>query len=66
VERQGQVVLVEHLRDMPNFLAFGPGFLHFHSGRSWRGSIQKAGLRIEQQTRVTPFVCCFILRKADA
>lgn len=66
LKQQGRVVLVEHLRDLPNFLAFGPGFLHFHSGHSWRSSIQKAGLQIEQRSRLTPFVRCFVLRKADA
>jgi ubiquinone/menaquinone biosynthesis C-methylase UbiE len=66
LNERGRVVMVEHLRDLPNFLAFGPGFLHFHSGRSWRDSIRKAGLQIEQQSRLTPFVRCFVLRKADA
>jgi len=66
LNQRGRVVMVEHLRDLPNFLAFGPGFLHFHSVRSWQTSIQKAGLQIEQQWCVTPFVRCFVLCKADA
>ena len=61
----GQVILVEHLRDWPNFLAFGPGFLHFHSERSWRKNIQEAGLQVDRESTITPFVRCFFLRKAE-
>ena len=62
----GRIVLVEHLRDGPNFLAFGPGFLHFHSSRSWRTNIAQAGLAIERIRPLTPFVHCFVLREATA
>jgi SAM-dependent methyltransferase len=65
LQDKGHVVLVEHLRDWRNFVAFGPGFLHFHSGKTWRRGIRDAGLRIERDPRITPFVRCFVLRKAD-
>lgn len=62
----GRVVLVEHLRDLPNFLAFGPGAFHFHSRRSWLRNISEGGFHIQQQRGITPFVRCFILRKVEA
>ena len=64
LKQGGQVVLVEHLRDWPNFLAFGPGFLHFHSARTWQTNIHEAGFQVERESTVTPFVRCYLLRKA--
>jgi hypothetical protein len=61
LRKGGRVVLVEHVRDMANFLAFGPGFLHFHSTASWRRCGECAGLRLIDQFCVTPFVRVFIL-----
>jgi ubiquinone/menaquinone biosynthesis C-methylase UbiE len=60
----GHVVLVEHMRDWKNFLAFGPGFLHFHSRRNWIRNIRNAGLVVEEESQITPFVACFVVRKA--
>jgi SAM-dependent methyltransferase len=57
----GRVVLAEHLRDLANFTAFGPGFLHFHSKAGWRRAWTRAGLREVDHFRVTPWVVIFIL-----
>lgn len=57
----GRVLLVEHMRDAANFLAFGPGFLHFHSPASWRRCWEGAGFRSIDEFRVTPFVRIFVL-----
>jgi len=65
LRERGRVVLVEHLRDWKNFLAFGPGFLHFYSKRHWLRSIRDAGFCVEQESHATPLVQCFVLRKAD-
>jgi len=57
----GRVVIAEHTRDLSNFLAFGPGFLHFHSCGSWRRSWQAAGFQRVDEFRVTPWVRIFVL-----
>jgi hypothetical protein len=57
----GSIVLVEHVRDLANFAAFGPGFLHFHSVASWRNSWEAAGLIQRDQFRITPVVRVFVL-----
>ncbi len=65
VGNNGEVILVEHLRDWANFLAFGPGFLHFLDERAWRQSAVAGGLRIGTRFRVTPFVNVFVLRRVS-
>ncbi|NML64862.1 class I SAM-dependent methyltransferase [Hymenobacter sp. RP-2-7] len=57
------VIVVEHLRDAVNFLAYTIGFLHFHTRASWLRSFQAAGLRLEQELKITPFISAFILRR---
>ena len=57
----GRVVLVEHTRDFANFLAFGPGFFHFHSPQSWRRSWERGGLRLGDTFHITPWIRVFIL-----
>lgn len=64
LRKGGRVVLVEHVRDMANFLAFGPGFLHFHSPASWRRCWECAGFHSLDEFRVTPFVRIFVLSVA--
>lgn len=59
--KSGRVLLVEHVRDAANFIAFGPGFLHFHSCASWRRCWKRAGLRSIDQFSVTPFIQVFVL-----
>jgi SAM-dependent methyltransferase len=61
---EGELVLVEHARDWPNFLAFGPGFLHFFSTRTWQIAALAAGLTIQLHKTLTPFVHVFVLRRA--
>ena len=59
----GELVLMEHARDWKNFLAFGPGFLHFFSRKEWRNAASEAGLMVRTEFAMTPFVQVFVLRK---
>ena len=59
----GHVILVEHLRDWANFLAYGPGAFHFHSRKEWHASWCATGLGVEKEICITPFVRSFILKK---
>jgi SAM-dependent methyltransferase len=59
----GEIVLMEHSRDWANFLAFGPGFLHFFSKTAWRRAAAAAGLQVRKELSMTPFVQVFILRR---
>jgi SAM-dependent methyltransferase len=59
----GRVVIAEHLRDWANFLAFGPGFLHFHSWRTWMRCFERAHFAVRSEFPITPFVRVFVLRR---
>ena len=58
----GRIFLVEHLRDLPNFLAFGPGFVHFFSRGDWLRAIADSNLEVVEEFSVNVFVRGFELR----
>ncbi|HEX9825525.1 MAG TPA: methyltransferase domain-containing protein [Flavobacteriaceae bacterium] len=55
----GKVIMVEHLRDIPNFLAFTVGFTHFFSRKVWRRAFVSAGFSTFEETKFTPFMSIF-------
>jgi SAM-dependent methyltransferase len=59
----GRIVVAEHLRDWANFLAFGPGFLHFHSRRTWIRCFARHRFDVHREFSITPFVRIFVLRR---
>ena len=61
----GTVVVVEHLRDVPNFLAYNIGFFHFLSDQEWSSNFKLAGLGMVNRFKITPFINVFVLRKAN-
>jgi SAM-dependent methyltransferase len=61
----GELLLMEHVRDWRNFLAFGPGYLHFFSQRAWQSAAVEAGLNLEKEFTRTPFVRVYVFRRAQ-
>ena len=56
----GKVIMVEHLRDFPNFLAFTVGFTHFFSRDTWKKAFERAGFTSFRETKFTPFMSIFM------
>jgi len=55
----GKIIMVEHLRDFPNFVAFSVGFTHFFSRSVWKNAFQQAGFATFRETKFTPFMSIF-------
>jgi len=60
---RGRVLVVEHLRDAWNAAAYGPGVFHFQSRGTWLKTFAAAGLKVERESRCTPFVAVFELSR---
>ncbi len=58
-KEKGKVIMVEHLRDAPNFLAFTVGFTHFFSKKTWKTVFKSAGFKAIYETKFTPFMSIF-------
>jgi len=63
IKSEGKIVVTEHLRDIPNFVAYTIGFFHFMPLSSWRRTFKKCELRVVEEFKITPFVSTFILQK---
>jgi len=63
LESGGSLVLVEHLRGLPNFLAFGPGVFHFFSQKQWLSAAEGLPFELAERIALTPFATAFFWRK---
>ncbi|MEM9929558.1 MAG: class I SAM-dependent methyltransferase [Bacteroidota bacterium] len=61
LRENGRVVVVEHLRDWPNFLAYSIGFFHFLPASAWRTTFANGGFSVAHQQKITPFITVFTL-----
>lgn len=59
----GRIVVTEHLRDLPNFLAYTIGFFHFLPRTSWLRVFQNSQLQVVKELKCTPFITTFMLAK---
>jgi len=60
----GRVLLVEHLRDTWNLLAFGPGAFHFFPRHEWLRVAGATGFRLSEEISRTVFVRAFVFVRA--
>jgi hypothetical protein len=59
----GKIIVVEHQRDMYNFMAYNFGFFHFFSTNTWKKTFKAAGLTEDKEFKITPFISAFVLTK---
>lgn len=59
----GKIIVVEHLRDNLNFLAYNIGFFHFLPESEWLTTFSQAKLRVGQRFRIAHFITVYVLEK---
>jgi SAM-dependent methyltransferase len=52
----GSILIIEHLRDVPNFSVYGPAILHFGSASQWKKAILSSSLRLRSLHRVAGLI----------
>ena len=60
---KGQIIVIEHLRDIPNFIAYNMGAFHFYSKKSWLNTFNTSELTVISEIKNTPFISTFTLEK---
>lgn len=60
---EGKIIVVEHIRDLPNLLAWHVGVFHFHRMKTWKQTFREANLSLVLKKQINPFVSLLILGK---
>lgn len=63
LKETGEVVVTEHVRDLPNFFAYNVGSFHFLSKRTWYRTFARSGFTTARERKHAVFVTTFHLRK---
>jgi len=59
----GKIIIIEHLRNGLNFIAYNIGFFHFHTSKTWIKAFESAGLRMIDDSKLNLFISKFTLQK---
>lgn len=62
---EGRLCVTEHLRDLPNFMVYNLGALHFHSKAQWLDVFEAAGFGLIEEKKETSFVSTFVLQRGE-
>ncbi|WP_336517918.1 class I SAM-dependent methyltransferase [Pollutibacter soli] len=63
LKADGDIVIVEHMRDKLNFIAYNIGFFHFLPRKLWLNQFNKSGFFIADEGKPNPFITYFRLKK---
>jgi SAM-dependent methyltransferase len=61
----GRMLVIEHLRDARNAMAFHIGVLHFLSRATWLNTFRRAGLVVVGEQRIATFLWVFALQRSN-
>ncbi|HEY2726849.1 MAG TPA: methyltransferase [Parafilimonas sp.] len=63
LNRDGKIIVAEHLRNIPNFFAYNIGTFHFFSKYKWKSTFEAAGFNTVSEIKINKFMTAFILNQ---
>lgn len=59
----GEIVIIEHLRNLNNFIAYSVGFFHFYSNNYWRKVFKESQFTEIETFKINSFINLYTLKK---